>query len=292
MKRIYVLTMILIFAGEKNVLAHDLGTNNMLYNLRASAKLAMKTVKYLCMIIFTCISLISYADCEKIIPTLISKLHHHYFDSGFKFTACKVWPADPTKTIIALALTKDEDRQAASFDLDVLVVDSRSGEVIARNLKKDAITSDAITFQSLVIDTARYKLNKQSNAFGVRMNYSGSSHVNPLEVQYFNLYHFHHKKLTQTINDLLVYHFGGEQDDMGCASQFHEFNSILSLSQSETNHFADIIVTDKRSILTFKSLKGECVNEVVERPKIKFYLRYDGKGYVIPKIKNRGYYNY
>jgi hypothetical protein len=39
MKRIYVLTMILIFAGAKNVLAHDLVTNDMLYSLRASANI-------------------------------------------------------------------------------------------------------------------------------------------------------------------------------------------------------------------------------------------------------------
>ena len=249
----------------------------------------IRSIKNMAVYLLLVLPFFSYANCSKLINDLTLKYHPNVSDKDFSFEDCKVWPEDPSKTIVVLAISKDQDINYAGFDLDVILVNNKNNKVIARNFEKKAITSDAINFTGLSIDTARYYPTAQSRAFGIRLNYhSNNSGYFPYEEQNLNLYHFHNNKLTRILSMLKVYLSGGEAND-GCIGEFNKIESILSMSAKKTNDFADINVTDKRTKIKIinSEIPNECEDKIIKLKPRKFTLRYNGQKYVIPKINDR-----
>lgn len=262
---------------------------------------AMKTIKYLYALILLCTPLFSYANCKNLVSTLQQKFYPHYQDSGLNITRCKVWSADPSKTIVVFI--EDNGIKDASFNLDVMLVNSQSGEVIARKKEKNAIQREnelinlsAGMLVQLDIDTEPYKLNQQVSAFGIRIYYDYYLSGTQYYAQYLNLYTFQNNNLTRVINNLEVEHsiFNEEKDPihLNWIGGIDKLIVTLSLSQNHTNGFADIIVSEKRDFITSENSHSKCVlpkrapmSECVPKgsPKYVFILHYDGKKYVIPK---------
>ena len=252
---------------------------------------AMKTIKYLYALILLCIPLFSYANCKNLVSTLQQKFYPHYQDSGLNITRCKVWSADPSKTIVVFI--EDNGIKDASFNLDVMLVNSQSGEVIARKKEKNAIQRENelinLSINMLVqldIDTEPYKLNQQVSAFGIRIYYDYIlSGMTQYSAQYFNLYSFQNNNLTRVINNLEVEHsiINEEKDPihLNWIDGIDKLIATLSLSQNHTNGFADIIVSEKREFNAYENSHSECLPK--RAPKYVFILHYDGKKYVIPK---------
>ena len=61
-------------------------------------------------------------------------------------------------------------------------------EFIAHNWQQDAFISDAIELNNFEIDTARYQLNNESQAFGVGTNFAPLSNNVSFSEQKINLY--------------------------------------------------------------------------------------------------------
>lgn len=99
----------------------------------------------------------NYADCCKLIKDLTLKYHPNYYflAKGSGFEDCQVRSADASKTIVVLTISKDHHIDQANFEVDVFWSIIRITKSLHANLKI-AITSDAIGFTGLSIDTARY----------------------------------------------------------------------------------------------------------------------------------------
>lgn len=104
-------------------------------------------------------------------------------------TACRAWPAQPGTTLLAVAQwAAPASEEARGGDLDLLLIDTASGRPLAWTRVADAVSSDALRFTGLRLDTARWQLDPATRAFGVRMDYNGSSGPNPFaqtELQLF-----------------------------------------------------------------------------------------------------------
>ena len=144
----------------------------------------MKNTQKLLLLITLSFPMVSSADCEKWIDYLLEKYHSSRESDK---AICKIWPADESKTIVVLPFPH-EIEGTIFYDLDVLLVDTQSGELIAHNWEADAFVSDAIELNNFEIDTARYQLNNESRAFGVGTNFAPHSNNVSFSEQQINLY--------------------------------------------------------------------------------------------------------
>lgn len=238
----------------------------------------MKNIKKLLLLITLCLPMVSSADCEKWIDQLLEKYHS---SRESDMPVCKIWPADESKTIVVLPFPNDI-KGTIYYDLDVLLVDTQSGELIAHNWQQDAFVSDAIELNNFEIDTARYQLNNESRAFGVRANSANRSRYVPISQQVINLYVQQNEKLNLVVNNLMLNNSGGEWYD--CDGEYNSRNAVLLLGNNTTNNYKDLIVSyNEQKEIGKKNSEGECVEEITKSPKRKYTLHYNGVEYPLPK---------
>ena len=90
-----------------------------------------------------CLPVVSHADCKKWFDILLNHPHHS--------PVCKVWSADESKSIVVLPLLQ-KDGIVDTYDLDVLLINNQSGQVIADSWQPDALESDAKELIGFEID--------------------------------------------------------------------------------------------------------------------------------------------
>ena len=144
----------------------------------------MKNTQKLLLLITLSFPMVSSADCEKWIDYLLEKYHSSRESDK---AICKIWPADESKTIVVLPFPH-EIEGTIFYDLDVLLVDTQSGELIAHNWQQNAFVSDTIELNNFEIDTARYQLNNEYRAFGGGTKFAPHSNNVSFSEQQINLY--------------------------------------------------------------------------------------------------------
>jgi hypothetical protein len=213
------------------------------------------------------------------------------------FAKCKVWPADRGKTIVALAYSNIGDLRAASAnagDLDVLVVDSDTGNVVSR-LAQTGILSNSLT--GIAIDTADYAVATGARAFGVRASYLDSgeqSGFDPGErrtTDTLNLYLPAGDALKVIMRDLILnetrvieYNSTWEEaaDGALCAAETL-ITRTLVISGATSRDYFDILLKEK-AIGRARSLVKDSCDAIADTPvpSRTYPLRFDGDRYLIP----------
>ncbi|GFM64155.1 hypothetical protein PSCICJ_02730 [Pseudomonas cichorii] len=225
--------------------------------------------------------LLASADCTDQLQAWANTLKPDLkFDS--ERAVCKVNPANAGLILAALpfAETVDEDGQG-DYGLGVIMADAASGKIVARHYQSAAITSDAISFESLSLDTARYQLTPQLRAFGVRISYDGASRVNPFASTTLNLYVLDGTQLRPVMNTLEVSRSGGEWDGM-CDGEFTRTLRTLSMAKKNSNGFSSLDI-DEKVIHTRNQRKGEDCQRTEGKPaSSSLTLDYDGSQYAVP----------
>jgi hypothetical protein len=122
----------------------------------------------------------------------------------------------------------------------ILIIDNKSGRILNSFSESQAWTSDAFKLESIVVDFAPYKLNSTTRAFGIRTKYHGSSRPNPMSQEYISLFYPENNKLIRVLEDFTIYSFDGEWNT-NCNGEFHSENSLLIVSEQQTNSFNNII---------------------------------------------------
>ncbi len=228
-----------------------------------------------------CFPLIAFGDCTQTLQTWATALHPTLkLDS--ENAVCKVNPADAGQILAALpfAETADEDRQG-DYGLEVLVADATTGKIIAHRYQSAAISSDAIQFAHLSLDTARYQLSPGVRAFGVRVAYVGSSRVNPFGATTLSLFTFVGSAVHQVMSKLTVAQDSGEWDGT-CAGDFGQTQRTLSVGEPGKNGFARLRISEKTTG-SHAVAKGDDCQETDTKPKTAtFTLDYDGSQYGVP----------
>ena len=109
------------------------------------------------------------ADCEEL-----------SFD-GHSLARCKVWPAFKDQAIAAKSTftpVSEDVNDGGMFDLELSIVNSTNDQTLATYCKNEAYP-DAVGFEGLIIDTARYKLAPHVRAFGLRSDFGHRSSAMP-----------------------------------------------------------------------------------------------------------------
>lgn len=197
--------------------------------------------------------------------------------------ACKVWPASPDKTLLAVRLRHQAatGMDSDTADLEVLVADSARPRILQRYREDDALQSDAVRISSVTLDTARYRLNESTTAFGVRIGYTGSSRPNPYGSTVMNLYVVDGAKLRPVLSKLEVSKERGEWDT-NCAGEFENVQRTVAIDAKRDRGYAGLRVNSVEES-TRNELDDKDCNEVPgPTKKSSVRLAYDGREYTVP----------
>ncbi len=160
--------------------------------------------------------------------------------------ACRVWPADTRLTLIAVPLLGPEEANGdvQAGDLDILVIDSNTLQARAALRLADAVSSDAIRVDGIYLDTARYRLDADTRAFGVRVTRSGSSRANPFGEEQLQLFVHDGSRLQAITNPIVMQSNGGEWDT-NCTGEFQQRSRTLEVGPTPAQGWATLYIRER-----------------------------------------------
>lgn len=198
--------------------------------------------------------------------------------------ACRRWPADPSRALLAVGIVPEGERNDANGgreDLEVLVVDSATGQVEARRRESGRLGWDAIRVSGLRLDTARYRLADGIRAFGVRIERVGASRVNPWQETTLGLFVLRDGRLQRVLDNLQVAASGGEWDG-NCEGRFHALERTVVL-EPHAGRWPDLRI-DSRSSASHAVLSadGSCERVDSDADLSSLVLRPEEGRYAVP----------
>lgn len=197
--------------------------------------------------------------------------------------ACKVWPADPSMTLMAVPLVEANPDPAGDTrgDIEILVLASSDGHPLARRVEKDMALSSAIRFEGVSLDTARYDVRPGLRAFGLRTELSGSSRVNPFSETALWLYTFENGRLARVLDGLIVEQLRGENDG-DCAGESLLVRRAVSLGTAGGGGNRDLVVDETGTDEVSKKVDGRCRSTRTPSAQVRQVLRFGGARYEAP----------
>lgn len=242
----------------------------------------MKQKKLIIVAAALAMPMLAHAGCEEHFQAWAAQLHPgRTVDTDN--AACKIWPANPALTLAVLPLPqKGNSDDEGTDDVEVLVADTASGSVVAHIYQPSLITFDAVRLSGLAIDTARYQLNPGNRAFGVRVNHSGSSRVNPYEATSLSLYVVDGQTLRPVLDRLAVESSRGEWDG-NCAGTFDSTSRSIDIGPAGKEGYAALKVSERSTHRTDKQTNDNCGSKDDPAVRANFVLEYHNAHYGVPR---------
>ena len=197
------------------------------------------------------------------------------------YISCKAMPDDSAQTLIAYAdrVADISDEGIGEFNLSFLTVDSTTHKLIMLNRIKEPLFSDAISLNSIELDTAPFIAVPDIRLVGLRLNYSGHSQPNPFSMTVLNLYDLKNKKTV--LDSFIVTRYRAETDTR-CNADIEERKSILMMQKNKSQQYYDIQVHSNIDQYNFSGTSENCRESKHKISQQKFMLKFDGKQYQIP----------
>jgi len=198
---------------------------------------------------------------------------------------CKIWPAQPGLTLIAVPLidTRQSGDDQTIGDLDLLVVDAKTRQIRQRLRQPGLMSDNAITISTVAFDTSVYRLRPDVPAFGLRRVIVNKSARTPFNETDLWLYAIENGELHSVLDKLAVATNAGANND-DCTGQSESSQVTLSMGGAVRNGHRDIIATSKvTEEADHPGKNGACVTKTTGHSTRIYRLGYDGKHYIIPK---------
>lgn len=244
-----------------------------------------------------CLLLASLAqadDCRQQLPTWIEIAHPGHTASQVledergryrvdaEQSICKVWPARPELTLIAVPLVRTEHDSHGETDLEVLLLDSARQDFVARLVEPNRLDWDAIYVTRLAFDTAPYRLRGDDLAFGLRISRENGSRVNPFNETQLHLYEFEARRLRLLLGELPVALSWGEWDT-NCTGEFSETKGVVIITERIGNHgYRDLRLKDTRVERRMALVDGQCQTVEESTHRYQLPIEYDEERYLLP----------
>lgn len=195
---------------------------------------------------------------------------------------CKIWPARPQLTLLAVPLVREAQPDQGQSDLEILVLDHARQDVVARLVEPNLLDWDAIYVDRLVLDTAPYRLRGDDLAFGVRINRRNGSWMNPFAETELALYELKAQGLRTLMGGLVVESFGGERDG-DCTASFGEAKGVLIVTDKVgRDGYRDLIFRQTHTGRRMVVADGECQTIEADVRRGQFRIEYDEERYLLP----------
>ena len=194
---------------------------------------------------------------------------------------CKIDPQNDMNVIMAYApwFPENADEGAGDYRLYLLKFNKNNLKLTYQYQVAESLISDAISLDSIQLDTANYKINDSNRAFGLRLKYSGHSQPNPFSMTVLNLYDLKNKKTV--LDSFIVTRYRAETDTR-CNADIEERKSILMMQKNKSKEYYDIQVHSNIDQYNFSGTSENCRESKHKISQQKFMLKFDGKQYQIP----------
>lgn len=170
-------------------------------------------------------------------------------DYNIRRFVSKQLPYDSDLTAVVIAKIAEESSDLTLYDSYILLVITETGEIINKFFEAGGWESDAIELKSISIDTAPYKLNADTRAFGIRCEYANNSRIAQYAQVELSLFVPEGKGLRRVLKNFAVSSHRGEWDG-NWAGEFTDSESVLSIEKAKTGPYFDIRVKTQTTITT------------------------------------------
>lgn len=198
-------------------------------------------------------------------------------------SVCRRWPARPGLTLLATPVWRDGgDHDSRDGDVEVMVIDSDTLAPRAWTVLAGALDSDAVFFDGMRLDTARYQLSADTLAFGLRLQRRNGSGPNPFSEEQLRLLAMQGTGLRELNLPLVTRRYQAEWDTR-CAGESTDVTRTLSVGRQPPHGLAELIVNERR--VTSRSwMDGEtCRDQDTPVDSERHVLRHDGQQYAVPE---------
>lgn len=226
--------------------------------------------------------LVQAQDCREQLPQVLQDAYGAGHAVQLDDVQCKVWPARPELTLIAVPVPQVKNEGYGETDLEVLVTDSASGQLRARRLEKHLLDWDAVEVSALILDTAPYRVRADKLAFAVRVERRVNSRATLFSERFLMLYVLEDGQLHPLLERLVMEALQGESDT-NCASEWSEVKRTLAVAEKPgRDGYRDLILREKLES-NRTDVHGEGCDTVEQHQRQKSYrLVYDGQRYPVP----------
>lgn len=198
-------------------------------------------------------------------------------------SVCRRWPARPELTLLATPVWRDDgDHDAREGDVDILVIDSDTLAPRAWTLLPGALDSDAIFFDGMQLDTARYQLAPGTLAFGLRVQRRNGSGPNPFSEEQLQLLAMQAGTLRALGPPMVLRRFQAEWDTR-CAGESTEVSRTVAVGPKGKHGLADLLLRERRVTTRSWMDREECRDQATPVERERHVLRYDGRQYGVPE---------
>ncbi|MHB8913128.1 MAG: PA3715 family protein [Lysobacter sp.] len=228
------------------------------------------------------------ADCEDGMAARAATALGYQDDEDFwsgGFTACRLDPLDHRRAIVALSYRAGEQLAGqapvdseSNYDLDVVLMNVATGAIVAHRHRSAAIESDAIRYEGIGIDTARYLLAPGKRAFGIRTAHGAHCYQCVYSYSQMTLYLQDGKRIDPVL-DLQV----AEATDAStetCPEGIGHADTTLTVGTGRSHGLADLEVKTTMKVERYSEdgASATCGSDEVTTA----VARFDGHAYDLP----------
>jgi hypothetical protein len=198
-------------------------------------------------------------------------------------SVCRRWPARPELTLVATPVWRDGgNNDSRDGDVEVLVIDTDTLATRAWAVLLGALDSDAIFFDGMHIDTARYQLAPDTLAFGLRVKRRNGSGPNPFSEEQVHLLAVQADTL-RTLGPAMVLRRFQAEWDTRCAGDSIDVTRTVAVGPKGRHGLADLILRERR-VTTHSWMDGDsCRDQDTSVEGERHVLRFDGRRYAVPE---------
>lgn len=203
------------------------------------------------------------------------------------YVNCKAWPAHDNWDITLQALFRLDPSYAynagirqGTYDIDLRVVDREDTGVLARYPRIGLYHSAELLLSNLEIDTGRYKVTPDNQAFGIRalfMREDGETDTR----QALTLYLKEGAQLRPVLDNLGTLKITNARGNR-CEGNTLYVERTVEISKEMTQGYADLIVRSVNKTMPQKMVNGQCTSHTMEGKRSQQVIKYNGKQYVVP----------
>ncbi|MDR2234518.1 MAG: hypothetical protein LBE92_00200 [Chryseobacterium sp.] len=172
-----------------------------------------------------------------------------------EFCTEKKMPNAENSYIIVIPVIIEQFEEDYIFKLQnyILITDEK-GMIKNKYLDPAELTSDAVMLMGIGIDTGLYTISNGIRAFGVTVDFKGSSNPNPYSSGSISLYYPEGKTLRKVLDQFELNVSRGEWDTR-CEGEFEDNHSYIIVDRTKSHHFTDLKIktVSVKSINTFEN---------------------------------------
>ena len=194
--------------------------------------------------------------------------------------ACRVWPAHPDLTLLAVPLISSDDRGYGDVALFVLQTDTLA--IKAQSLLNDRASDDDFPLTAVDIEPVDDRLAAQGQMFGLRLERQVADQNGATRAEALYLLAFADGRIRERLSGLRTAEVNETYRTESCKGSRLVRSATLSLLNSRHHGYPDIDIIEQANDSQQIGAAKHCADRASQSTK-HFQLTFDGTHYPLPK---------